>query len=119
MSDTEHKPETRTAQTCMDLREQCQDKIFGAMKKNHDEVMGAIGTIKEDVAFMKGQQAALHPSGSQPAPIPVSTNTVSKKENGKINWGEVILQVIISWAPGLGLLLVLGLIAILRSKGWL
>ena len=114
MSDITHKPESQTLSQCTKI----QSGIFKKMDENHKEIMTEVGGIKVDIAFMKGEKQQADKTATVPS-APIVTNAVSKHENGKINWKEVIIQAMIAWAPGLGILLVLGMIAILKSKGWL
>ena len=115
MSDITHKPESQTLSQCTKI----QSGIFKKMDENHKEIMTEVGGIKVDIAFMKGEKQQADKIATAP-PLPfVVSNSVTNDETGKIKWKEVIIQALIAWAPGLGILLVLGMIAILKSKGWL
>ena len=102
------KPESQSIRDCSSLRENCQNKILGKMDKQHEIQMLAIEKINISIAYMKGQ--------SDPK---VLNATNSVKKNGKRDWIDIVIRMMIAWAPGLVILMILGIVALLKSKNYL
>lgn len=113
---SEHfKPEKQTVSKCSELRENMQGKIFERMQNLHDDQMTAIGGIKEEIAFRKGREEALVESALTKFQAKNNGNNPTQSNGTK----DVLVKILINWGPWILLLLLLGIISIFRSKGWL
>lgn len=100
-------PESRSVNDCARLREECREGIFSHIDKRHNAQMLVLGEIKEKLAFQEGRANGIRNCETTlNAPI-------------RRDWGEMFLKTLFTWAPGIALLVVLGLISWLKSKGWL
>jgi len=100
------KPQSQSVDKCSTLRQECRDSIFNKMDNLHTEQMKELVTIKTDVAYMKGKQES--------NPI---MSTLKKNGNGKDN---LVTKILLSpWGPIIAVIVLLGIIALSRSKGWL
>lgn len=103
----DNNPESQTVRDCAKLRQECQRALFAHIDEKHDAQMTELGEIKEKLAFQAGQANGARNCGTAlNAPI-------------KRDWSGMILKALFTWAPGIALLVVLGLISWLKSKGWL
>ena len=99
MNDTNrhNKPESQTVRGCAKLREDCQTKIFEKMDNNHTVQMTAIGKIDTKMAFMDGAASATRPV----------TNDIKRNGNGKRDWGDFGLKLLVAWVPFIAFIILL------------
>ena len=112
--------QSQSVEKCAELRQECRDGIFKKMNDLHAVQMSTLGNIKEEIAFRKGREEKLaedilekfvkrNGNGTKP----VFNSNISN------NTGDILIKILINWGPWIGLALILGVVSILKSKGWL
>ena len=96
-------PEPQSLANCSQLRESCQRAIFEKMDKQHSEQMVAMGEIKTEMAYQRGQ---------------ANGRTLTPTQLAKLK-GSPFFQLLAAWGPGLAIVFVLGVVYWLKVNGWL
>ena len=112
----DNAPEPQTVGKCAELQMRCRGEVFGKIETDgketrqlqedqHSMVMKELGTIKEKLAYNKGQENGKKETGSNAAVTGHS-------------WGPWMLKALFTWGPFLLLVLFLGIRQWLEKMGW-
>ena len=100
--------EKQSVGKCAELRAECHRVIFDKMDDLHQKQMAAISEVREDLAYQRGvQNGAKRDTETNPA---IRSESPLKGFLGKA---------LLSWGPGIGFLIVLGILAYLKQNGYL
>ena len=109
---TKCKPESQNIKECSELRQECRNSIFEKIEDHQKILLNELGEIKKDLAYKEGYEEATAQN------IVINSNN-EKNTAEKINWKATVLKMLIIWGGPILFLMILGLIALLKSKGLL